>query len=156
MRGHNIFSMPNLQKLSLIITKYSLLSKLQDYPQNPTLYGTVVMLECNEICYRTVSIWSFSIPYEPWSLLECFNRAPDKRGYSKIICPFSQQIHTLKCLSIGTPKILNFPFLSNGKLMVFRCPNIQAHCNEAVLWLKFGTPENNEFSIWDKWKIYYL
>ena len=62
---------------------------------------------------------------------------------------------TLKCLSIGTPKIINFPFVSNGKLMVFRCPNIQAYCNEAVLCLNFGTPENNEFSIWDKWKIYY-
>ena len=23
---------------------------------------------------------------------------------------------TLKCLSIGTPKIINFPFVSNGKL----------------------------------------
>ena len=65
-------------------------------------------------------------------------------------------IYTLKCLSIGTPKIINFPFVSNGKLMVFRCPNIQAHCNEAVLCLNFGTPENNEFSIWDKWKIHYL
>ena len=66
------------------------------------------------------------------------------------------EIIILKCLSIGTPKIINFPFVSNGKLMVFRCPNIQAHCNEAVLCLNFGTPENNEFSIWDKWKIYYL
>ena len=37
--------------------------------------------------------------------------------------------------------------------MVFRCPNIQAHYNEAVL---FGTPENNAFSIGDKWKIYYF
>ena len=64
--------------------------------------------------------------------------------------------HTLKCLSIGTPKIINFPFVSNGKLMFFRGPNIQAHCNEAVLCLNFGTPENNEFSIWDKWKIYYF
>ena len=26
----------------------------------------------------------------------------------------------------------------------------------AVLSLNFGTPENNEFSIWDKWKIYYF
>ena len=26
--------------------------------------------------------------------------------------------------------------------MVFRCPNIQAHYNEAVLCLNFGTPEN--------------
>ena len=31
--------------------------------------------------------------------------------------------------------------------MFFRGPNIQVHCNEAVLCLNFGTPENNEFSI---------
>ena len=63
---------------------------------------------------------------------------------------------TLKCLSIGTHKAINFPFVSNGKLMIFRCPNIQAHCNEAVIYLNFGTPKNNEFSIWNKWKIYYF
>ena len=63
---------------------------------------------------------------------------------------------TLKCLSIGTPKIINFPFVSNGTFMVFTCPNIHAHYNEAVLCLNFGTPENNEFSIWNKWKIYYF
>ena len=40
--------------------------------------------------------------------------------------------------------------------MFFRVSNIQAHCNEAVLCLNFGTPENNEFSIWNKWKIYYF
>ena len=73
----------------------------------------------------------------------------------KDIPPFSLR-NTLKCLSIGTHKIINFPFVSNGKLMVFRCPNIQTHYNEAVLCLNFGTPENNEFSIWDKWKIYYF
>ena len=48
--------------------------------------------------------------------------------------------NTLKCLSIGTPKIINFPFVSNGKVMIFRCPNIPAHCNETVLCLNFGTP----------------
>ena len=63
---------------------------------------------------------------------------------------------TLKCLNIGTPKIINFPFVSNGKVMIFMCPNNQAHCNEVVLCLNFGPPENNEFSIWDKWKIYYF
>ena len=31
---------------------------------------------------------------------------------------------TLKCLSIGTPKTINFPFVSNEKLMIFRCPDI--------------------------------
>ena len=63
---------------------------------------------------------------------------------------------TLKCLSIGTPKAINFPFVSNEKLMFFRCPSVQAHCNEAVIYLNFGTPKNNEFSIWNKWKIYYF
>ena len=61
----------------------------------------------------------------------------------------SVNLYTLKCLSIGTPNLINFAFVSNGKLMVFRCPNIQAHFNEAVLCLKFGAPENNEFSIWN-------
>ena len=27
--------------------------------------------------------------------------------------------------------------------MIFRCPNIQAHYNEAVIYLNFGTPKNN-------------
>ena len=30
--------------------------------------------------------------------------------------------NTLKCLSIGTPKIINFPFVSNGKLMILGVP----------------------------------
>ena len=62
--------------------------------------------------------------------------------------------YTLKCLSIGTPKTIDFPFVSNGKLMVFRCPNIQAHYNEAVIYLNFGTPKNNEISIWNKRKFF--
>ena len=40
---------------------------------------------------------------------------------------------TLKCLSIGTPTTINFPFVANGKLMVIRCTNIQVHYNEAVI-----------------------
>ena len=60
-----------------------------------------------------------------------------------------EDLAELKCLSIGTPKIINFPFVSNGKLMFFRRLNIQAHYKEAVLCLNFGTPETNEFSIWD-------
>ena len=77
----------------------------------------------------------------------------------KGIVPISEKCYTetaLKCLSIGTPKAINFPFVSNEKLMIFRCPNIQAHYNEAVIYLNFGTPKNNEFSIWNKWKIYYF
>ena len=38
---------------------------------------------------------------------------------------------TLKCLNIGTPKTINFPFVPN-----------------------FGTPKDNKFHIWNEWKIY--
>ena len=55
---------------------------------------------------------------------------------------------TLKCLSIGTSKIINFPFVSNGKLIVFKCPNIQACCNEAVL-----CEDHNLGFYAKKWKI---
>ena len=65
-------------------------------------------------------------------------------------------VFTLTCLSIGTPKAINFPFVSTEKLKFFRCPSIQAYCNEAVIYLNFGTPKNNEFSIWNKWKIHYF
>ena len=34
---------------------------------------------------------------------------------------------TLMCSGIGTPKTINFPFVPNGKLIVFRCPNIKVH-----------------------------
>ena len=34
--------------------------------------------------------------------------------------------------------MINFPFVLNGKLMFFRGPNIQAHCDEAVLCLNLG------------------
>ena len=54
-------------------------------------------------------------------------------------------LYTLKCLSIGTPKTINFPFVSNGKSMVFRCPNIQAHYHEPVICLIFGTPKIMNF-----------
>ena len=84
---------------------------------------------------------------------------PIEKDFGKQCSPRSDatnEASTLKCLSIGTPKIINFPFVSNGKFMVFMCTNIHAHYNEAVLCLNFGTPENNEFSIWNKWKIYYF
>ena len=34
----------------------------------------------------------------------------------------SQMIATLKCLSIGTPKAIDFPFVSNEKLMFLGVP----------------------------------
>ena len=37
---------------------------------------------------------------------------------------------TLMCLSIGTPKTINFPFVPNGKLMV-----LGVHIFEHIIWL---------------------
>ena len=42
-------------------------------------------------------------------------------------------INTLMCLSIGTPKTINFPFVPNGKLIVFRCLNSYAHLDSIIL-----------------------
>ena len=65
-------------------------------------------------------------------------------------------IFTLKCLSIGAPKIIKFSICLNWKINGFRCPNFQALYYEAVFYLNFGTPKTNDFSIWNKWKIYYF
>ena len=54
-------------------------------------------------------------------------------------------IHTLKCLSIGTPNTINFPFVSKEKLIIFRCSNIQSHYNKVVIYLNFGTPKMMNF-----------
>ena len=59
-------------------------------------------------------------------------------------------------LFLGVPILKHIRVVSNEKLKFFRCPSIQAHYNEAVIYLNFGTPKNNEFSIWNKWKIYYF
>ena len=59
--------------------------------------------------------------------------------------PLGLMILTIKCLSIRTLKTINFPFVSNGKLIDFRCPMFK----HIIFW----TPKNGKFSIWDKWKI---
>ena len=47
------------------------------------------------------------------------------------------------CLSIGTPKIFNFPFVPNGKLNLFRCPKFLAHYSLIVMCLNIGTLNNH-------------
>ena len=42
--------------------------------------------------------------------------------------------YTVMCLSIGTPKTMNFPFVPNVKLIIFRCPKIWAHYNLLKYW----------------------
>ena len=40
--------------------------------------------------------------------------------------PYPKYIQfTVIWISIGTPKIINFPFVPNGKLIIFRCPKIK-------------------------------
>ena len=38
------------------------------------------------------------------------------------------RVNTIMCLYFGTSKIINFPFVSNGKLNSCRCSNTYAHC----------------------------
>ena len=49
------------------------------------------------------------------------------------------------CLSIGIPNIINFPFVPNGKLIIFWCPKIWAHYSLIITWLNIGTPKNHHF-----------
>ena len=42
----------------------------------------------------------------------------------RVVCILARpDKYTAMCLSIGTPKIINFPFVPNGKFVIFRCPN---------------------------------
>ena len=54
-------------------------------------------------------------------------------------------LSTLKCLSIGTLKIINFPFVPNGKFMIFRCPKIKAEYSLITMCMNIGTPKNINF-----------
>ena len=46
---------------------------------------------------------------------------------------------TLMCLSIGTPKIIHFPFVPNGKFIIFRCPKIKAEYSLIIMCVNIGT-----------------
>ena len=58
------------------------------------------------------------LPIKPYS--------PKRWGHmatSNVFC--LNVIFTLKCLSIGTPKAINFPFVPNGKLTVLSVPKFK-------------------------------
>ena len=56
------------------------------------------------------------------------------------------KLYTVMCLSIGTPdKKINFPFVPNGKFIIFRCPKIWANYNLIIMCLNIGTPNNHHF-----------
>ena len=54
---------------------------------------------------------------------------------------------TVMFLSIGTPKIINFPFVPNGKFIILRCPKIWAHYSFIIMCLNIGTPNNHNFPL---------
>ena len=60
---------------------------------------------------------------------------------------------TVMCLVLGHLIAINFPFVSNVKLTIFRCPKIWAHYSLIIMCSNIGTPKIINFSIWDKWKI---
>ena len=57
------------------------------------------------------------------------------------------------CFSIGTPKIIYFPFVPNGKFIIFRCPKIWAHYNLIIMCLNIGTPNNHHFPFGTNGKV---
>ena len=64
--------------------------------------------------------------------------------------------YTVMCLSIGTPKIINFPFVPNGKFIILGCPKIWAHYSLIVICLNIGTPNNHHFPFGTNGKVVVL
>ena len=54
-------------------------------------------------------------------------------------------LHHVMCLSIGTPKIIIFSFVPNGKLIIFRYPSIWAYYSLIIMFLNTGTSKNCHF-----------
>ena len=46
----------------------------------------------------------------------------------------------------NTKKTINFPFVPNGKLIIFRCSKVWAHKNLNIMCLNIGTSKNHQFS----------
>ena len=69
----------------------------------------------------------------------------------------SFQIPLPKCASVlGPLKIINFPFVPNGKFIIFRCPKIWAHYSLIIMYLNIGTPNNHRFSFGTNGKVVVL
>ena len=70
-------------------------------------------------------------------------------GCCNDILDYSEQtvskLITVMCLSIGTHKIINFPFVPNGKLIIFMCSKIRVQYSLIVLCSNIGTPKNHHF-----------
>ena len=49
------------------------------------------------------------------------------------------------CLSTGTPKKINFPFVPNEKLIIVRCTKIWVYYSLIIMCLIIGTPKDPHF-----------
>ena len=63
---------------------------------------------------------------------------------------------TVKCLSIGTQKTINFPFAPKVKLIIFRYPKIWAHYSLITMCSNIGTPKNINFPFGTNGKLMVL
>ena len=80
-----------------------------------------------------------------------------RRDNIKILtCQTYDQLSTVMCLSIGTPKKIHFPFVPNGKFVIFRCPKIWANYSLIIMSSNIGTPNNHLFPFGTDGKIVVL
>ena len=52
--------------------------------------------------------------------------------------------------------MINFPFVPNGKLIIFRCPKIWAHYSLTIMCLNIRTAKNHHFPFWTNGKVVVL
>ena len=65
-------------------------------------------------------------------------------------------LFTVKCLLIGTPKIIKFSFVLNVKLIIFRYPKIWAHYSLVIMYSNIGTPKTINFPFGTNGKLMVL
>ena len=59
-------------------------------------------------------------------------------------------------ICLGHLKLINFPFVPNGKFIIFRCPQIRAHYSLIIICLNIGTPNNHHFPFGTNEKVMVL
>ena len=57
---------------------------------------------------------------------------------------------------LGHLKIINFPFVPNGKLINFRFPKVWAYYSLIIMCLNTGTPKNHHFPFGTKENVVML
>ena len=60
------------------------------------------------------------------------------------------------CLSIGTPKTIDFPFVPNVEFIIFRCPKLWAHYSLIIMCSNIGTPKIINFPFGTNGKLMVL